>query len=41
MELLRESGVEFKHNIHELAGTWMEALMDYPPFVEEFIRPKG
>ena len=40
MELWREAGLEI--DAHELAlSHLLEPLRDYPPFVEEFIRPKG
>ena len=38
MELLRESGFEIE--IHRGLGL-LESLREYPPFVEEFMRPKG
>jgi tetratricopeptide (TPR) repeat protein len=40
MELLRERGREF--DMHELGlSVRFESLRDYPPFVEEFVRPQG
>ena len=37
MELLRESGYE--PDVHRGLG-FLESMRDYPPFVEEFMRPK-
>ena len=40
MELLREAGYET--DAHGLATNHkMDSLRDYPPFLEEFIRPTG
>ena len=40
MELLREAGYE--PDFHDLADLGrLESLRDYPPFVEEFMRPNG
>ena len=40
MELLREAG--FQTDAHGLAMLhWFTALKDYPPFLEEFVRPTG
>jgi hypothetical protein len=40
MELLRESGFEIDELHHRGLGLY-ESLRDYPPFVEEFMRPIG
>ena len=40
MELLRESGFEIDGHGRAWLGQ-LESMRDYPPFVEEFMTPKG